>query len=119
MDKTSSSTARSLLKSYVVGFVLSLILTVNAFVLVMSRAFEGASLVFAIIALAMAQLIVQLLFFLHLGKGSRWNTIVFLFMLLTVIIVVAGSLWIMNNLNYNMMPHEMTEYMLNEAGVGH
>jgi cytochrome o ubiquinol oxidase operon protein cyoD len=51
------------------------------------------------------QMLVQLILFLHLSTEKRphWNTILFLFMLLICLIVVAGSLWIMSNLDYRMM----------------
>src|SRR3546814_1615888 len=53
-----------------------------------------------------------------MGKGSdsRWNLIMFLFMVLVVFIVVVGSLWIMANLNYNMMPDEADKTLLEEEG---
>jgi cytochrome o ubiquinol oxidase operon protein cyoD len=67
---------------------------------------SGTGLVAVIVGLAIIQLFVQLFFFLHLGEESkpRWNLMVLLFAAMVVIIVVFGSLWIMNNLNYNMMP---------------
>jgi cytochrome o ubiquinol oxidase subunit IV len=60
-------------------------------------------LVAVIIVLAVSQLFVQLLFFLHLSRESRprWNLIVLLFAAMVLLIVVLGSLWIMNNLNYH------------------
>ncbi len=91
------------IKSYTIGFVGSLILTLVAYFLVTQHVFEGWETVFAIVGLALIQLIVQLLFFLHLGRESkpRWNMLVFLFMAIIVAILVFGSLWIMNNLNYH------------------
>ena len=106
-----------------IGFGASLLLTLVAFWLVIQHVQDSAALpadvlVPRIIGLAVIQLIVQLYFFLHLGNESkpRWNFIVFLFMILVLVIVVLGSIWIMDNLNYNMMPHEMTEYMKEHPG---
>ena len=56
---------------------------------------------------AVMQLLIQLIFFLHLNSESkpRWNLTVFLFIILIVGILVIGTLWIMYNLDYNMMDH--------------
>lgn len=59
---------------------------------------------------------IQLFFFLHLGQESKpyWNSQLFLFMLTILVILVIGSLWIMHNLSYNVMPmdHDMREGIL-------
>jgi cytochrome o ubiquinol oxidase operon protein cyoD len=80
----------------------------------------GQTLVLVIVGLAVVQLLVQLIFFLHLGKESkpRLNLTIFAFMLLVVGIVAIGSLWIMHNLDYNMMPKEMNEHMLDQYDKG-
>lgn len=108
--------------SYSVGFGLSLLLTLIPFTVVYDRLLSGQWLVAVIITSALAQLIVQLVFFLHLGRESRprWNLIIFLFMILIVFIIVVGSLWIMQNLDYNMMvsPEETDNYMKQESNRG-
>jgi cytochrome o ubiquinol oxidase operon protein cyoD len=88
-------------KLLVLGFLLSVILTLLAYSVAVRHLFSG----WVIIALGSLQALVQLLFFLHLGIESkpRWSLIMFLFMVLVVIIVIGGSLWIMYNLNYHMM----------------
>jgi cytochrome o ubiquinol oxidase operon protein cyoD len=73
--------------------------------------------------LAVAQMIVQLVFFLHLGDEvrPRYKFASFVFMAGILIIVVGGSLWIMNNLNQNMMqmsPTEKTNYMMTQHDKG-
>lgn len=106
---------------YIIGFVLSLLLTGAAYLLVTEQLLAGGQLVTAIIILAMAQVLVQLFFFLHLGRETRprWKLVVFGFMILVLGIVVIGSLWIMQNLNYNMMPqHEVDSYMLEQGQKG-
>lgn len=107
--------------TYTIGFALSVGLTLAAYYVVVNDVFARRELVAAIVGLAVAQLLVQLFFFLHLGKESkpRWNLIVFMFMLMVVGIVVIGSLWIMDNLDYNMMPgHQMDEKMMHERDKG-
>lgn len=99
-----NSTTESSVTSYSVGFFLSLLLTLLPFYIVMNRSVDGWLMIFLLVFFAVAQLVVQLIFFLHLtSKNSRgWNIIAFLFMLLVVIIIVIGSLWIMKNLDRNM-----------------
>ena len=107
-------------KSYVVGFVLSIITTLLAYVFVVNELWPPQALVYIVLAIAVVQLIVQMVFFLHLGRGSRWKALTFYFTLLIVAIVVVGTIWIMNNLDYNMMrmsPDEMKEYMHKNQGM--
>jgi len=108
--------------SYTVGFLLSIVLTLAAYTLVTNHDLASWSLVFALIGLAIAQLFVQMVFFLHLAKKSkpRWNLMVFLFMLMVVIIVVVGSLWIMYNLNYRQIPktqQQINQYLNSQGGL--
>lgn len=91
--------------SYVVGFALSLIITLIAYVIIVNKYFASTNQAILIIAtLAIVQLFVQLIFFLHLGRESkpRWNAMALIFAGIVVLVVVFGSLWIMNNLDYNM-----------------
>lgn len=99
------STMRGSLKSYLAGFILSIILTLTAFWLVISHSFSPWTLMLTVGGLACTQAVVQLFFFLHLNIDSKapWNLIAFLFMLTLVLILVLGTLWIMYNLDYYMM----------------
>lgn len=94
------------LKSYVIGFILSIILTLAAYILVLEELFKPHIVTLLIVGLAILQICVQMLFFLHLGGEPKpqWNFLFFLFMALVVAIVVIGSLWIMYNLNQRVMP---------------
>ena len=96
------------LKSYLIGFAASLLLTMASFFLVITKYLSGRSLIYAVICLAIAQAACQLRFFLHLGQEAkpRWETLIFYFMLLILLIIVIGSLWIMYDLNERMMPHD-------------
>ena len=98
------------LKSYVVGFILSLGLTVLSFGAVMTGVLPRDMILPAITLLAVVQVLVQLLFFLHLGTApeQRNNTVIFLLTALLIVIVVALSLWVMHNANVNMMPTQMS-----------
>lgn len=113
------------MKSYISGFVLSILLTLTAFGLVFWHissqhiSLPHTILVPSIIILAVLQLIVQLVFFIHLGheEKPKLNLMAFLFMLLVVVILVAGSLWIMANLNYNMHSMDMDKYIIEDEGI--
>lgn len=110
------------ISSYVIGFVLSTATTLAAYFAVVNQLWPFEQLVALIVGLAVVQLIIQLLFFLHLSheKGGRWKLVTFGFAVLIVAIVVVGSLWIMNNLNYNMMDmsaEEQAEYMRTHEGI--
>jgi cytochrome o ubiquinol oxidase operon protein cyoD len=107
--------------SYTIGFALSIIFTLMAYYVVVYSGFSQQSSVAVIIGLAIVQLLVQLLFFLHMGRESKpqWNLMVFYFMLVILGIVVVGSLWIMKNLDYNMMPsHDVDQKMMQERDKG-
>ncbi|MCM2973621.1 MULTISPECIES: cytochrome o ubiquinol oxidase subunit IV [Larsenimonas] len=92
-------------KSYIVGFVLSVILTVIPFWMVMSGSFSKSVTAISIFVLAFIQLFVHLVYFLHMNRSSeqQWNVMAFVYTVIMVAILVIGSLWIMLNLNYNMM----------------
>jgi len=111
---------RRSLYMYVSGFVLSISLTVMAYLMVHYQTLGKWPLVGAIATLAFIQFWVQLVFFLHLGDEAkpRWKLGVFAFMSLIVLIVVVGSLWIMNNLNYRMMAPEQTNTYLEKQDGG-
>lgn len=105
------------LKAYVIGFIASIALTVASFSLVLTKTLSGQELIFAILGLAFVQAIVQVLFFLHVGQEAkpRWETLIFIFMVIMLAIIVIGTLWVMNDLNARVMldmptnmPMEMT-----------
>lgn len=92
------------LKSYLIGLSLCLALTGLSFYLAMTAHGPSMGLLMAIVGLALAQLMVQLIYFLHLfERGQAWTVFSLLFTLLILFIVVGGSLWIMRDLNANMM----------------
>jgi cytochrome o ubiquinol oxidase operon protein cyoD len=102
-----------------VGFGLAVVLTLIAFGIAM-QAHHGPSsalLIAGILTLAMIQLVIQLIFFLHLGRDveSRWHTALFVFTFSGILLVVLASVWIMYHLNYNMTPMEMNQYIGNQS----
>ncbi len=105
--------------SYVTGFVISLIFTAIPYYLVVNKSLSSSSLFTAIMIFAVLQMLVQILFFLHLGRGPKafYNVIFFGFTVVTILVVVIGSIWIMNHLNYNMTPAQMSEKLIEDEGI--
>ena len=108
--------------TYIIGFILSIFLTLAAYFTVVEDLLSGWVLMFILIELAVVQLMVQLFLFLHLGREKRpmWNLQMLLFAVLVVGIVVIGSIWIMKNLDYNMhdmKPQETNEYIFEEERI--
>lgn len=97
--------AHGTVKSYITGFILSVILTVIPFWLVMEHSLPKPTIIMIIVALAVVQIIVQLVYFLHMNTKSEegWNFISMVFTILIIAILVVGSLWVMFHLNSNMM----------------
>lgn len=94
------------LKAYVIGFVLSILLTLAAYFLVAEHVFTSSALISVIVTLGFVQALIQLVFFLRLGLEGRphWNLFVFLFMALVGVVIVLGSLWIIYDLDNRVMP---------------
>ena len=103
----SSEAAHGSRKDYVIGFVLSVILTAIPFGLVMSgiitdtRVTAGIVMVFALV-----QIVVHMVYFLHMNSKSEngWTLMALIFTIIVVTICLAGSLWVMFHMNTNMMP---------------
>lgn len=103
----NESTHDASLKSYIIGFILSIVLTIIPYVLVVNHVLALDAAFIAIVVLAVLQLLVQLIFFLHLSLNPqhRYTLLSFIFTLIVLFILVAGTLWIMYNMNVNMMGH--------------
>jgi len=95
------------LKSYMIGFVLSVILTAIPFILVMGNVFDSklTTAVFVMV-LGVVQIVVHMIYFLHMNPRSEggWTMMALIFTIVIVGIMLAGSLWVMHHLNTNMMP---------------
>jgi cytochrome o ubiquinol oxidase operon protein cyoD len=101
------------LRSYLIGFGLSVVLTAIPFWLVMSGALDSRqATALTIMVFAAAQIVVHMIFFLHMSAKSEngWTMMALIFTLVIVVITLSGSLWVMYHLNVNMMPaHAMSE----------
>ena len=94
------------LKDYTTGFVLAVILTVIPFWLVMGNVLDPSMTRVVILGFAGVQLVVHMVYFLHMNPRSEggWNLLALVFTGVLVVIVLAGSLWVMYHMNTNMMP---------------
>ncbi len=101
----STGVSRGSLKSYLTGFLLSLILTAIPFALVMSGALSSSAALAGIFSAGLVQILVHLHYFLHLDTSSaaRWNVVALIFTLLIMVLFVGGTIWIMNSLYHRMM----------------
>lgn len=105
MGHAGLTTEHGTFGAYGIGFILSLLLTLTSYILVVGELLSKRALIATIVGLGILQMIIQLLFFLHLNTEPkpRWNLISFLFMVLVVFCLVGGSLWIMYNLDDRVM----------------
>jgi len=106
--RTLEGASHGSVQSYVIGFILSVILTGVAFGLMMVPTGLSHDTTLLLIALlAVVQIFVHLVCFLHMNTHSeqRWNVVAFGFAVLTLAILIIGSLWIMHNISVNMMVH--------------
>lgn len=132
MKSVKQDSEKSLMKNYVIGFTLSLVLTFIAFGLVWFskgsyHEFISRNLLISTLALlASIQLIVQVVFFLHMSteRKVRWSLLSLVFAGSMILVIVIGSIWVMNNLNYNMMPdmkgqnnQSITDYIEDKEAV--
>jgi cytochrome o ubiquinol oxidase operon protein cyoD len=91
---------------YSIGLILAVILTATSFWAANTSLLWAPGVPLGLAVLAIAQMGVHLVFFLHITTGSdnTNNVLALAFGMLIVTLVVGGSLWIMANLNANMMP---------------
>jgi cytochrome o ubiquinol oxidase operon protein cyoD len=95
------------MKSYMTGFVLSVILTAIPFWLVMAGVFENPTVsAILVMALAAVQIVVHMVYFLHMNTKSEggWTMMALIFTIVIVAIALSGSFWVMHHLNTSMMP---------------
>jgi len=94
-------------RGYLTGFLLSVVLTAIPFWLVMNKPLANPQLLaFLVLAFAAVQIVVHMVYFLHMNPKSEggWSMLALIFTMVLVVITLAGSLWVMHHLNTNMMP---------------
>ena len=105
MEAVDRSTGEKI-QSYIIGLALAGLLTAASLGVVYTDLIWGPAIPAALVALAVAQIGVHLVFFLHLttAPDNTNNVLALAFGVLIVTLIIAGSLWIMAHLNHNMLP---------------
>ena len=99
--------AHGTIRGYMIGFVLSVVLTAIPFLLAMRDfGITPQMTAFLIMGFAVVQIVVHMIYFLHMNTHSEggWNMLALIFTVVITVIMLAGSLWVMYHLNTNMMP---------------
>lgn len=106
-------------RSYIIGLLLSLVLTIIPYFMVVWQVTSGKKLLLAILGFAIIQMFVQMFFFLHLGRGPKpfYNIVFFVGTAGLIIMVVGASIWIMDNLYRNMSPEEVITRIAQEENI--
>ncbi len=98
-------------KGYVIGFILSVVLTAIPFWLVMAKIIPSSTVTgLVLLGFAAVQIVVHMVYFLHMNSKVEggWSMLSLIFTIAVVVIMLAGSIWVMFHLNANMMPvHDM------------
>ncbi len=104
---------------YVGGFLGSIFLTLCAYWIAVHGRGGLGMLEVSLAVLAVVQFILQMVLFLHIGEehGPRWKLAAAGFMLGIILILVGGSVWIMNNLNTRMTPQQMNQYLRSQDNL--
>lgn len=101
------------LRDYAIGFALSVVLTAIPFWLVMTMPFSAGATAAIIMGFAAVQIVVHMIFFLHMTPKAEggWSLTTLVFTVIVIVIMLAGSLWVMHNLNTNMMPQHSEQQL--------
>ncbi|PID54908.1 MAG: cytochrome o ubiquinol oxidase subunit IV [Gammaproteobacteria bacterium] len=93
------------MKQYVIGLILSIVLTAIPFAVVMSGAMSTSLTYIIVLVCAVAQVLVQMIFFLHLDTSDKqyWNLMSGLYTVFILGFIVIGSIWIFEHLHYNLL----------------
>ncbi|MGG5254032.1 cytochrome o ubiquinol oxidase subunit IV [Neobacillus sp. SM06] len=85
------------IKAYLIGFILSIVLTIIPLVLVLEHLLSKTALVASILIAAALQFVIQLFFFMHIrdGEGPRYNAMALVLGLVFALTIIIGSIWIM------------------------
>ncbi len=107
------------LESYIVGFMLSLIFTFIPYYMVINQTVSGTALILTILGFALLQMLVQVIFFLHLGRGPKpfYNVGFFIATVGIILIVTVGSVVIINNLHYNKLSTDQVKRLVNDESI--
>ena len=105
-DHAAAEIPHASMRDYAIGFTLSVVLTAIPFWLVMAGPLSAGITAAIIMVFAVAQIVVHMVYFLHMTPKAEggWSMTALVFTIIVVLIMLAGSLWVMHHLNTNMMP---------------
>jgi cytochrome o ubiquinol oxidase subunit IV len=103
-DSSKIESSSGSVKSYTIGFIVSVVLTAIPFILATTGMLPHSLTLFCIFASAVLQILIQLHYFLHLdtSSGMYWNILSLIFTFFIIFLFVGGSIWIMHSLHYRM-----------------
>lgn len=118
MSQTHKTQQHGSAKAYIFGFILSIIFTIVPFYMVMQGMIKGNTLITIVLIFAVAQLLVQLYLFMHLGNEDKpkYNQLSTAYAFMTIVIMVVGSIWIMFSLDHFGAGHSTG---LQQRGIDH
>ena len=104
LDPTHESNIN--LRAPIISFLVSLALTLIVYFFAVEDFLLLQPLAFTLIGLGVVQTVVQLVFFFQIANEPkpRWNLMTLLFTVMVIVIIIGGSMWIMTNVSYNLMP---------------
>ncbi|MDU0810872.1 MAG: cytochrome o ubiquinol oxidase subunit IV [Burkholderia sp.] len=104
-SKFESKSNSNSIGDYLIGFAISSVLTAISFALALYGSLSIGVLSTALSVLAFIQIIIHLIYFLHMNRSSdrSWNIMALIYILLTGLILIFGTIWIMYNARMNMM----------------
>lgn len=104
---SSAGTTHGSSRSYLIGFILSVFLTLIPFLLVMHPALPRNITAWTVVIIGAIQILAHLKYFLHLDTAAeqRWNLIALVFSTVIILLLVGLSLWIMSSIHHNMLAH--------------
>jgi cytochrome o ubiquinol oxidase operon protein cyoD len=106
-------------RAYIIGYILSLVFTAIPYYLVVAHIIIGSGLLAAILVIAMLQMLVQIIFFLHFGRNPKlyWQIGFFVATFWAVLVVVVGSIVIISHLHANMSAKDVIDKVANDEEV--
>lgn len=118
-NTTERPSEHGTIRSYVIGFAASLLFTFIPYFMVTHAPGRSSYLLAAILGLAVVQLVIQIQYFLHLGRGPKphWEVYFFLSTVSLILVVVGGSLIIVNNLHSNMSRVDQQKKVINDEAI--
>jgi cytochrome o ubiquinol oxidase operon protein cyoD len=106
-DRSTAGSSHGSGRSYQIGFLLSLVLTLIPFGLAMFPVLSRTATLWLVVVAAAVQVVVHLGYFLHMNTSAeqRWNRVALIFSAVIIVLLVGLSLWIMQGIHHNMLAH--------------